>query len=534
MTRLARFRFTALASAIAVLIAACSGGSSTSGSGGEPSSATADGEIRMTQITVGDLTFEAREAGPDGGELVLLLHGFPTTSAMWRNQLEALGEAGYHAVAPDQRGYSPGARPTEVEDYALAKLAEDAVGIADALGAERFNLVGHDFGGAVAWTAAANSPDRLISVTSVSTPHLAALGAAIQSEGSDQSDRSSYVAVFVQDGSEQIFLNDDASLLRRLYADAGLSETEMEAQLSVMTDPDAMIAALNWYRATTFGSTDPPGPSTVPTMFIWSNADAALGPDAAFMTAEFVTGPYRFEIIDRVNHWIPEVAPDEVSALLLDFLVDPAGGDTEAPITSISNVHDSRYCEILLVAPGEGAVVAEVYATLGTNDCPAEQWEAIDLAAIGAERGAVATRNGPRHWLADRVTKADAAGEATTFGDLQFRLAATLLIEPGADQLPLQERAVERSTRFTFDAGTEVYELTDPDGRVFVMQSYSLEVDPALSLADLAGLGDRIALPEGWSFAARTLEEDLVVTDIDGIATVIQDDLSNTYQLVAN
>ncbi|MEA3055414.1 MAG: hypothetical protein QOD30_846, partial [Actinomycetota bacterium] len=135
------------------------------------------------QIAVGENTFEARVAGPDDGEPVLLLHGFPQTSYSWRAQLEALGAAGYRAIAPDQRGYSPGARPTEVEAYAIEHLVADVVGMADALGLERFDLVGHDWGAAVAWATAITRPDRVRSLAALSVPHPDAFRRALQGEG---------------------------------------------------------------------------------------------------------------------------------------------------------------------------------------------------------------------------------------------------------------------------------------------------------------------------------------------------------------
>lgn len=322
-------RRSLLAPVIAVL--ALAGAACTSDAATPPTTTTAaqppvdPGAIRTTQITVGDLVFDAREAGPTDGDLVLLLHGFPQTSTMWDAQLEALGEAGYHAVAPDQRGYSPGARPDEVADYALTEIADDAVGMADALGAERFHLVGHDFGGAAAWVTADRHPDRLASMTSISTPHPVALSQTISDPDSDQADRSAYVQTFVQDGSEQLFLADDAALLRSLYAEAEMDEAQVDANLAVL-DAEALEAALNWYRAS-FGPTGldgaPTGPSPVPTLFIWSDGDTALGPDPARLTVDHVTGPYRFEVLEGVNHWVPDVAPDQVNDLLLEFLADP-------------------------------------------------------------------------------------------------------------------------------------------------------------------------------------------------------------------
>ncbi len=198
-------------------------------------------------------------------------------------------------------------------------------------------------------------------------------------------------------------------------------------------------------------------------------------------------------------------------------------------------LRDSRYCEIALVRPVGDAFEAEINATLGLNDCPAELWEGIDLDQVGAETGALAVRNGPRHWITDRVQAELAEDEIRTFDGLEFRLAATVAVDPAQiEREPYTTLSVTRDTSFTFDAGTDVFELTDPDGTTYVMQSYSIEVDPDLSYDELAELGERLALPPGWTFRTRVLDDALEVTDVDGIATVVQDDLLNTYQLRAS
>ena len=176
------------------------------------------GEIILSQIEVGDFTFDARMAGPDDGEVVLLLHGFPQTSHEWRHQLRGLGEAGYRAVAPDQRGYSPGARPEAIKDYEIPRLVEDIVGIADAVGADRFHLVGHDWGAIVAWAVAVDAPDRVITVNPVSVPHLDAFARVLRDPASCQPGASAYFDIFVQPDSEDAFLAEDSAGLRAIYA----------------------------------------------------------------------------------------------------------------------------------------------------------------------------------------------------------------------------------------------------------------------------------------------------------------------------
>jgi pimeloyl-ACP methyl ester carboxylesterase len=268
-------------------------------------------------VPVGDLVFDARAAGPPGGQLVLLLHGFPQTSFSWRHQLAALGDAGFRAVAPDQRGYSPRARPADLSAYRAQRYVEDVIGLADALGVDRFHLVGHDFGGFVAWDSASHHPERLATLTVVSTPHPAPFSKSIL-EGGEQRDRSSYMLFFRSPDAEPFFLDNDAAGLRGLYQSSGL--TEFDEYVRVLTQPGAMTGALNWYRAVDRSAAAEIGPITTPTLYVWSTNDPALGREAAEATAEHVDGPYRFEVLEGVSHWIPEEAPEALNDLLLQHL----------------------------------------------------------------------------------------------------------------------------------------------------------------------------------------------------------------------
>jgi pimeloyl-ACP methyl ester carboxylesterase len=273
--------------------------------------------MRRVELAVGELVFDARADGPEDGELVLLLHGFPQTSFSWRHQLPALGAAGYRAVAPDQRGYSPRVRPQDLTSYRAERYVEDVIGLADALGAERFHLVGHDFGGFVAWDVASHHAERLSTLTVVSTPHPAPFSKSIL-EGGEQRDRSSYMLFFRSPEAEAFFLDNDAAGLRGLYEASGL--TEFDEYVRALTQPGAMTGALNWYRAVDRSAAAGIGPITVPTLYVWSTNDPALGREAAEATAGQVEGPYRFEELEDVSHWIPEEAPDALNRLLLGHL----------------------------------------------------------------------------------------------------------------------------------------------------------------------------------------------------------------------
>ena len=271
----------------------------------------------MIELEVDPFVFDARVAGPPDGDVVLLLHGFPQTSWEWRHQLDALAARGYRAVAPDQRGYSPRARPLEVEAYHPERLVEDVLGMADALGADRFHLVGHDFGGLVAWHTAARHADRLASVTVVSTPHPRVMARSIL-EGGEQREKSSYMLFFRSPDAEPYFLDNDAAGLRQLFAASEL--TDVDDYLRVLTEPGALTAALNWYRALDRDVIERMGPVTSPTLYVWSTEDPALGRAAAEATGAHVDGPFRFEVLDGVGHFVPELAAEALNRLLLEQL----------------------------------------------------------------------------------------------------------------------------------------------------------------------------------------------------------------------
>jgi pimeloyl-ACP methyl ester carboxylesterase len=284
-------------------------------------------EPHELELAVGELTFRARSAGPEGGPVVLLLHGFPQTSLCWSAQLAALAGAGYRAVAVDQRGYSPGARPDDPAAYALADLVGDVLGVIDGLGVDAVDLVGHDFGGSVAWAVAGHHPDRVRTLTIASTPHPLAFVRSYQASkdsakgSSDQNQRSGYMRAFRENPRGQLeaqLLADDGAGLRLVFT--GLPDASVDAHVAILAEPAALVAAVDWYRAMSAKASAAVPPCPVPTLYVWSDADPAIGRDAAVATEQHVTGPYRFVVLEGVGHWIPELAADQLRALLLEHL----------------------------------------------------------------------------------------------------------------------------------------------------------------------------------------------------------------------
>jgi hypothetical protein len=207
---------------------------------------------------------------------------------------------------------------------------------------------------------------------------------------------------------------------------------------------------------------------------------------------------------------------------------------TDRPQRLISNMRGVRYGEVLAAFARDGGVEAEVYGTQMLNDCPQELWSTLDAAAIAKEMGAVMVKlNGPRYWTLDGFGTKVAIVEPVfrEFNGLKTRRIAVVQLGKDAMAGAYIERHVNRGAVFFWDARKPVFELVRPDGVAYVMQAYCVGVDATLSEASLAALGERLALPAGWSYRTRILDEELVVDTTATVATVIQDELENSYTL---
>jgi len=205
-----------------------------------------------------------------------------------------------------------------------------------------------------------------------------------------------------------------------------------------------------------------------------------------------------------------------------------------APQRLIDNMRGVRYGEVLAMFLRDTGLEAEVYGTQMLNDCPQELWETLDADAIAKDMGAVFVKlNGPRYWVLDGLGSKVAVIEPVfkDFNGIQMRRIATIPIGADFAAGPYTIRNVNRGAVFFFDAGKTVYELVDPDGRALVMQARCIGIDPNMTEESLANLGERLALPEGWSYRTRVLDAELVVDTSATLATVVQDEFENTYTL---
>ncbi len=278
-------------------------------------------EVRQIKTGPG-LEFDGSVAGPSDGALVLLLHGFGVSRHFWDRQVPALADAGYFAVAPNQRGYSPGARPDpkDLEAYRIDRLVGDALDIAAAVGhgGRRFHLVGHDWGGSLSWIIAAQHPELLCSLTMLSRPHPASFLRALALPDGEQKRRSGHHTAFLEPDAVPKLLANDCDWLRSRHMRQGMPKAATDAHMSVLGNEAALEAALAWYRSS--GPRQPLGPVKVPTLYLWGDADDTVGRVAAEGTGEFIDAPYRFEVLPGVGHYAADQVPDRVNALLLAHL----------------------------------------------------------------------------------------------------------------------------------------------------------------------------------------------------------------------
>lgn len=290
----------------------------------------------MQQFTRGGLTFDITDAGPADGEVIVLLHGWPQDRHAFDPVIPLLTAAGYRALAFDQRGYSPGAQPTSTSSYAMSELVADVLALLDAAGVTEAHLVGHDWGGAVAWSVAERAPERLASLTVLSTPHPRAMTQALQHP--EQLLKSWYMLAFQVPALPEAVLR---PMLATVLQRSGLPAFESYRYAARFRTASTASGSLAWYRAQgaaearravkrvrgilptgSGGGPEEHAPITVPTTLVWGRGDTALGRRGTMATAQWVSGPYRLVELDA-GHWLPETRPREVAEAILDRVGAP-------------------------------------------------------------------------------------------------------------------------------------------------------------------------------------------------------------------
>jgi pimeloyl-ACP methyl ester carboxylesterase len=267
-------------------------------------------------VTGDGVTLAVRDDGH--GRPVLLLHGFPDSSYLWRHQVPALVEAGMRAIAPDLRGFGESEKPEGVEQYRIARSVADMLAVLDALGIERAVVVGHDWGAVVGWALAALAPDRVERLVAMSVGHPNAL----RERSIEQREKAWYQLLFQFTGvAEELLKRDDWALLRQWLRGDG----DVDRYIADLSRPGALTAALNWYRANVAPQLEledsrPLPAVAAPTLGLWSSGDNYLTEDRMVRSGDHVTGPWRYDRIEDASHWMQLDAPERVNELLLGFL----------------------------------------------------------------------------------------------------------------------------------------------------------------------------------------------------------------------
>jgi pimeloyl-ACP methyl ester carboxylesterase len=270
---------------------------------------------RITTYDNDGLTFDVRDEGPLDGTPVVLLHGFPERSTSWRHVAPLLHEAGLRTYAPDQRGYSPGARPEGRAAYRVSHLVRDVLALIDRIGGP-VHLVGHDWGAAVGWATALRRPDLVETWTAVSVPHPAAFYRAART--SRQGLRSWYMAFFQLPRVPEWLASRPRGPFDRWLAGSGMTREELARFRTEIVEYGAFPGGLGWYRALPRSRPgDTAGKVRVPTTMVWSDGDIAVDRTGVDATAEWVDAPYELVVLEGVSHWIPTQAPEACAAAIL-------------------------------------------------------------------------------------------------------------------------------------------------------------------------------------------------------------------------
>jgi len=280
-------------------------------------------KISTREVPANGLTFRCREAAAPG-EPVLLLHGFPETSHMWTRLMDDLSDQGYHCLAPDQRGYSPGARPPDVEAYGYEQLARDILEIPAAAGFDRFHLVAHDWGACASWAALALDTGHIASFVSLSIPHYRAFAEAVYADPDEELYRGVLDLLTAPDHlAEGVMGADDCAPLVSAWVSS--SPAEIEDYLGVFRQDGALTGALNWYRASRAhrrALDDPDAPFAAvatPTLLIWGRDDPYVRRMSVELAAPLMVGDYRVVELDA-GHWLIQDCYETISTEVADHL----------------------------------------------------------------------------------------------------------------------------------------------------------------------------------------------------------------------
>ena len=497
------------------------------------------------------------DEGPENGPVVLLLHGQPSWSYLYRKMIPVLANAGYRVIAMDHLGMGRSDKPINIESYSYLGHSDRLLRFIEQLDLQDVNLFVQDWGSLIGLRVAGRNAERFarIAVGNGTLPVIPT-GTQPYPPVENPNEIEDIPSGFTMIPEQQVPFYDGCD---PLVPDNDFGSWMIYAMKAESFRPSEVLEGLTWFDLPSGeeAAYDAPFPSrtymagvrTFPSLIndlpglnedAWAGLTAFERPFATIWAANDPGGQGRCETQNELvlsikgSVGMPHDRLPEAS----HFLQDDQGPQIAGRLVDIFAAEslrfdlDRRYCEVLLVRNAGSVLEAEVWGTQNISQCADASWQALDPDAIQAETEAVAViLNGPRIGLIDSsvISGGPRGLDRATFGDLRMRYLATLQLEAGQSRVPYTEQTVRRTSRFTYVRGSEVYRLMAPDGAVYVMISLSQSVDPELAVADLPNLAERLTLPEGWTYDARTLDAD-VVLEADGLAAILQDDLQNTYQ----
>jgi haloalkane dehalogenase len=500
------------------------------------------------------------DEGPADGPIVLLLHGQPSWSYLYRKMIPVLVEGGYRVIAMDHLGMGRSDKPIDIGSYSYLGHCERLLHFIEALDLTDINLFAQDWGSLIGLRVAGLNPDRFARIA-IGDGMLPVIPAGLQpyppvENPNEVEDIPALFAgipaqqVPVYDGCERLMEQDGGFfgewMIYAMKAESFHASEVLEAMTWFDLPPEVEAAYDAPFPSRTYMAGPRVFPSLVnelpgvndeawegltssprPFLTIWATNDPGnLGAcETQQLLVDSMPGA-EFQPHDRLaeaSHFLQDDQGEEIAKRLVKFYADQSSREDE------SN-RGRRYCEILLGYLIDGELQIEVWGTQGLNLCPAESWEALDPDSVQAEYEAdIIVWNGPRAGVMDAGTFEIPDGDHRMYGDLEMQLLATITMDPAnAAGGAYSEVTVNRTTGFEFWSGFEVYELTSPEGEVYIMQAMAQIVDPELTLADLADLGSSLDLPDGWTYKSYRRITDLVLA-VEGEVTVVQDELKNTY-----
>ena len=505
------------------------------------------------------------DEGPGDGPVVLLLHGQPSWSYLYRKMIPVLVEGGFRVIAMDHLGMGRSDKPIEITSYSFLGHNERLELFIEELGLADINLFVQDWGSLIGLRVAGLHPEWFarIAVGDGMLPQFPA-GLVPFPPVEDPDETIEMEPLFAAMPAQQVpFYDGCERLIEMSSGDENYFGNWMEYAMKAQSfHASEVVEAMTWFdlpedEEAAYDAPFPSreymaGPRTFPSLVnevpgtteeawagltsfhkpflaIWAANDPGnLGScDVQQHLVESIPGA-AFQPHDRLaeaSHFLQDDQGEEIATRLVEFYRDDSSREDDS-------MRGMRYCEILLGHLVDGEVQVEVWGTQGLNLCPAESWDALDPDAIKEEHEADFIKmNGPRYWMTDLVNGELPDAEHRTYGDLEMHLLASIVADASSLPSPYTENVVNRTTVYEFWSGFETYELISPDGAVYIMQAMSQIVDPELTIEDLPDLGTRLELPKGWTYQVHRRITDLELA-IEGEAVVIQDELENTYQRV--